>query len=287
MFTTCGIIFLRPGIDRQESEKDGRGMPQRFSVNSIKLEPEEIMEYLSQDLGICVVEKKDSNGNAVKELSLDNQKKFPSVSYRKKEQDFKLFYQGPQGMGEQSFKFDIYPFLCAFNDSKFAFKDPGKSFEHVFFELSYPKANPFVRLIFALFSITPTVLHRALAQDKKRARRLVLKPKVSSVYSAFGLHYLPPKKTDSESRKIQNENPDRKARIRTQQEEQRKEKAKSEMLRLVRQAASDYSFSYFDMWVQEYMVNKGVKWLSKTKRDRAFQDFKSQVKTAQKAQRDG
>ena len=95
MFTTCGIIFLRPGIDRQESEKDGRGMPQRFSVNSIKLEPEEIMEYLSQDLGICVVEKKDSNGNAVKELSLDNQKKFPSVSYRKKEQDFKLFYQGP------------------------------------------------------------------------------------------------------------------------------------------------------------------------------------------------
>ena len=39
--------------------------------------------------------------------------------------------------------------------------------------------------------------------------------------------------------------------------------------------------------VQEYMVNKGVKWLSKAKRDRAFQDFKSQVKTAQKAQRDG
>ena len=59
------------------------------------------------------------------------------------------------------------------------------------------------------------------------------------------------------------------------------------MLRLVRQAASDCSFSYFDMWVQEYMVNKGVKWLSKAKRDRAFQDFKSQVKTAQKAQRDG
>lgn len=262
-------------------------MPQRFSVNSIKLEPEEIMEYLSQDLGIFVVEKKDSNGNAVKELLLDNQKKFPSVSYRKKEQDFKLFYQGPKGIGEQSFQFDIYPFLCAFNDSKFAFKDPGKSFEHVFFELSYPKANPFVRLIFALFSITPTVLHRALAQDKKRARRLVLKPKVSSVYSAFGLHYLTPKKTPSESRKSQNENPDRKALIRSQQEEQRKEKAKSEMLRLVRQAASDCSLSYFNLWIQEYMTNKGVKWLSKAKRDRAFQDFKSQVKTAQKAQRDG
>lgn len=262
-------------------------MPQRFSVNSIKLEPEEIIEYLSQDLGIFVVEKKDSNGNAVKSLLLDNQKKFPSVSYRKKEQDFKLFYQGPQGMGEQSFRFDIYPFLCAFNDSKFAFKDSEKSFEHVFFELSYPKANPYIRLIFALFSITPTVLHRALAQDKKRARRLVLKPKASAVYSAFGIPYLPQKREDSEPGKSQNENRDRKARIRTQQEEQRKEKAKSEMLRLVRQAASDCSLSYFDLWIQEYMTNKGVKWLSKAKRDRAFQDFKAQVKTAQRGQRDG
>lgn len=95
----------------------------------------------------------------------------PAISFRKKDGLFVLTYQGPKGFGQQSFAFDGYAFNYAFSKGK-------NSFEFFFFDNFYSNATKRTKLCFSLFSITPTVLFRAMHQNKKVKRKIILKRKL-------------------------------------------------------------------------------------------------------------
>ena len=106
-----------------------------------------------------------------------------SISFSKKSQLITLYYQGPNNCGEQSFRFDPHVFISCFNKAKFKRftpKDEYLSFDELFFDSHYPKANSLVRNIFASYSINPTSVKKAIHQNKKLHRRLVVTPKPSA-----------------------------------------------------------------------------------------------------------
>lgn len=112
---------------------------------------------------------------------------FPSVSYRKASDCFVLSFSRPLGYGLQQFSFSLNDFIFAFQNSKgkrylsSSFPD----FNSIFFSQFYPDADDSVKICFALFSITPSVLLRSQSQNKKLHRIVRLKPKISSVVSSL------------------------------------------------------------------------------------------------------
>lgn len=112
---------------------------------------------------------------------------FPSVSYRKASDCFVLSFSHPLGYGLQQFSFSLNDFIFAFQNSKgkrylsSSFPD----FNSIFFSQFYPDADDSVKICFALFSITPSVLLRSQSQNKKLHRIVRLKPKISSVVSSL------------------------------------------------------------------------------------------------------
>lgn len=112
---------------------------------------------------------------------------FPSVSYRKASDCFVLSFSHPLGFGSQHFSFSLDDFIFAFQNSKgkrylsSSFPD----FNSFFFSQFYPDADNYVKICFALFSITPSVLLRSQSQNKKLHRIVRLKPKISSVVSSL------------------------------------------------------------------------------------------------------
>lgn len=116
-----------------------------------------------------------------------SQSSSPSVSYRKASDCFVLSFSSPLGYGLQQFSFSLNEFIFAFQNSKgkkylsSSFPD----FNSIFFSQFYPDADDCVKICFALFSITPSVLLRSQSQNKKLHRIARLKPKLSSVFSAL------------------------------------------------------------------------------------------------------
>lgn len=97
-----------------------------------------------------------------------------------------VYYQGPDGYGQQQFRFDLNEFLYAYNNSKAKRSTPKDSytpFDFLFFDECYPKAasNKFVRFIFDCFIINPSVINKA---SNKKVRLL---PKKSAVLSKLNI----------------------------------------------------------------------------------------------------
>ena len=87
-----------------------------------------------------------------------------------------LHFFAPNNQGHQVFYFDPQIFIDAFNNAKFKRSTPKSDyvdFDTLFFNFNYPKAPPFIRQIFSLFIINPSVIRSVI---KSRKRINLLKP---------------------------------------------------------------------------------------------------------------
>lgn len=112
-------------------------------------------------------------------------KLFPKLIFDFDSQKFVLFYPSPNcnEFGQQSFAFDELSFLKAFNKID-SFDD--------FFQNNF--ANDYVKLVFKVFSVNPTVLQQTqnvCRKNKKRKKNLEPK-KSSTINFLFGVHNYKP-----------------------------------------------------------------------------------------------
>ena len=212
---------------------------------------------------------------------------FPSIAYRHRLRCFTLYFQGPQRCGLQRFNFSEADFFDAFENSKFlglaasSYDDDSR----VPFDQSDLFANSgrsgciYPKLVFKLFSVTPTVLHLAKRLDKKRKRKIFLQPKLAAVYKALGVYsysdasiayrakhprnsqsQIPP---DSVYSQIQSPSPN--------------------MLTIVRKAAESHDLNWFHLYFDEFLDMIGRKAVTRRIRDEVEKDFKKRVNEAQRA----
>lgn len=143
-----------------------------------------MMNYnLEQFLKNCGVSR-----NNLGDFFLANQRKLPSISFNKLEQNFTLFYPGPSDLGQLSFVFEFDDFILAFNQAKFKHDTPKIYYSDVvssFQNIANQKINDLVKYVFVFFSLTPTVLKQAVHQDKKQKRKVKLLPKIAKINRHF------------------------------------------------------------------------------------------------------
>ncbi len=143
-----------------------------------------MMNYnLEQFLKNCGISR-----NILGDFFLANQRKLPSISFNKLEQNFTLFYPGPEDLGQLSFVFEFDDFILAFNQAKFKHDTPKIYYSDVvssFQTIANQKINDLVKYVFVFFSLTPTVLKQAVHQDKKHKRKVKLLPKLAKINRHF------------------------------------------------------------------------------------------------------
>lgn len=113
-----------------------------------------------------------------------NKDLFPKISWVKNQQVLRLFYNGPSGFGQQSFDFDFYDFILAFEQKKF--KHDTSKFDYLNFidsfqNITHQKLNERVKFVFNFFYINPTILKNAIHQNKKMKRKITLMPKLDKI----------------------------------------------------------------------------------------------------------
>lgn len=126
--------------------------------------------------------------NNLGDFFLANQRKLPAVSFNKLEQNFTLFYPGPNDLGQLSFTFEFDDFILAFNQAKFKHDTPKIYYSDLvssFQNIANQKINDLVKYVFVFFSLTPTLLKQAVHQDKKRKRKIKLYPKLAKINAHF------------------------------------------------------------------------------------------------------
>lgn len=114
--------------------------------------------------------------------------KFPKVSFDKNQQVLRLYYQGPNGFGQQTFFFDFYDFVLAFEQKKF--KHNTSKFDYLNFidsfqNITRQSLNDRVKFVFEFFYITPTILKNAIHQNKKHKRKITLLPKLGKLANSL------------------------------------------------------------------------------------------------------
>lgn len=113
---------------------------------------------------------------------------FPKVSFLKNQQLLRLYYNGPNGFGLQYFDFDFYDFLLAFEQKKFKHSTPKNDYSDFissFTSISNSRLNDRVKFVFNFFYINPTVLKKAIHQNKKMKRKITLKPNLNKLFKAL------------------------------------------------------------------------------------------------------
>lgn len=81
-----------------------------------------------------------------------------------------LHFFAPNNQGHQVFYFDPQVFIDAFNNAKFKRSTPKSEyvdFDTLFFTFNYPKTPQFVRQIFSLFIINPSVIRSVIKSHKR------------------------------------------------------------------------------------------------------------------------
>lgn len=144
------------------------------------------------NLGIKVSSSKSEQGEDDFIVALRSSFPSPSLSFSHSSNLVSLHYPGPQGFGQQHFTFDPNLFIIAYDSAKFS-PNRNDTFESLFFDVSYPKANNSVRLIFKLFLINPSVVRKSAHLNTNIRRRLILSPSRSDVFAFLGVHN--PKRT--------------------------------------------------------------------------------------------
>lgn len=201
-----------------------------------------------------------------------------SLAFLKDEQKLRLTYPHPLDCREinQIFDFDVNVFLYAYNEAKFKRytpKDYYMSFDNAFFELNYPKANKYVRFIFHVFSISPTIVKRCVRQNKGLKRKIDLEVKNSQYFEFLGLER---KIIHTGGQKRQNG---------LKIDVEREQLAKRNMDSAVKNAAKFYNLNYFKQYIEGYIelqrARKIYRVVSKKIENELFEEFKQKVKNMQ------
>ena len=222
--------------------------------------------------------------NSLKIISYQNDsKKLPKLLYKKGLNIFTVFYNVPNSMysSNQSFSFPYEDFIFAFNEAKFKhFKSKSDylSFNEIFFK-NTPNANYYLKLLFYVFSITPTILKKA-TQHKEGKKYTIPSSavKVSHIISSLGF--------------IQN----KKLKVNTKNAETPKVDYlidQGEVTRLnynmqvaIEKAATSSDLSFFEEYLQNYIdllkLYKKPSFISNKKYANVFKDFSQKVDFVQK-----
>lgn len=113
---------------------------------------------------------------------------FPKLSFDKFNQNFVLYYNGPKDFGQLSFTFDYDDLILAFNMKKFKHDTPKlyySDFISSFQSFFKQPFNDYLKIALSCFSITPTILKKAVHQNKKLKRKISLQPKFLAVSRLF------------------------------------------------------------------------------------------------------
>ena len=163
-------------------------MPKKKQVVHAEEEKREqnsaLRSYL-KDCGVRVI-------NAGTEIKL-NPKFFPALSYSKPRDCFVIYFQSPHRFGEQSFFFDQVSSFCDRADennadleevSSLCFSSPYEDLDNAPARVQRDFCLAVIKRFFS--ATTPTALNAAKRQNKKRRRRLPLKPKLATIKAALG-----------------------------------------------------------------------------------------------------
>lgn len=139
--------------------------------------------------------------------------------------------------------------------------------------LLIPNASPFVRFFFSCFSITPTVLNKAINLFKKHKRKLKLLPKPSALYKFFSLpHPNPSPNPSHHSYNNHHLSPDDISSL------------AYNMNLAITKAAASFDLSFFDSWLAAFCTlnSININSLSNKKRSSLFTSFSNAVDFCQK-----
>ena len=168
----------------------------------------------------------------------------PSIKFDKKTGLTIISYDGPEDFGIQTFSFDPDVFSFCYNEAKYK-HDKSKfdyiPFEDSFFKNFYPKANDAVKFIFGFFSITPTVIEKAKHLNYKKHRFVPLQVKRSKLFSYLNLQV----KISS----LNEQNSSRKISVDIQEVD----RLNQNMSLAVEKAATTFDFSFFDIYLDNYI----------------------------------
>jgi hypothetical protein len=202
-----------------------------------------------------------------------------SLSFIKSTDKLRLSYPHPYDGREisQHFDFDVVPFLHAYEESKYKRSTPKDwylSFEDTFFNMTYPKANKFIRFIFDVFSITPSIVKKCVRQNKNLKRKIDLEVKNRRYFEFLGLE-----------RKIIHpgvKNAEKEAKIDVELEQL----AKKNMIAAVNNGAKNYDLNYFKQYVMAYIdlckSRRIYGNVSKRLENKLFEEYCKKVKDVQK-----
>lgn len=178
-----------------------------------------VRDYLTF-IGVSV----DASNNAKVSCSKPNM--LPSIAYEKTYDEFFLYFQAPNDLGIQKYRFDPYQFLLMF---------PKKDFSYC----GYPRM---VRLIVYCFSLNPTVLKKAFRQNKKLKRKVVLKVKERVIISIFGAKRYNLSGVEGKVAKIGKKEM-------SEEEKGKLEEVKRKMEHFVHLAASSFDLNFFEQYL--------------------------------------
>lgn len=120
-------------------------------------------------------------------------KSFVYLSFIHEDDVIRLTYPHPLDSKEirQWFDFDANAFMFAYAESRKCNQtaDDGyfMKFEDIFFNLKYTKANKYVRFIFKVFAINPTIIRKCVRQNKNLKRKIDLEVKNRQYFEFLGL----------------------------------------------------------------------------------------------------
>ena len=185
----------------------------------------------------------------------------PSLRFDLSKEVLFLSYPGPAGFGQQYFSFNPDDFIFCFNQAKYKHEKSKFDyipFEDLFFKNFHPKANSLVKAIFDFFSITPT----AIAKSRKLASRhkvVYLDIKPSKVLSALNIKV--PKKS-SEGRKISLDIDE-------------VNRLNFNMQNAIKKAAVSWDFSFFDIYLENYIELRRISHLPTYLSPRMLQNIRN------------
>lgn len=202
-----------------------------------------------------------------------------TLAFMKDKDRLRLSYPHPYDCREiqQCFEFDVIPFLHAYDEAKYKRSTPKDwylSFDNAFFDLVYPKANQYVRFIFKVFAINPTIVRRCVRQNKGLKRKIDLEVKNSRYFEFLGL--------ERKIIKVGYQKRENGLKIDVEKEQI----AKRNMDVAVKNAAKFYDLNFFKQYLDSYIdlqrARKNYGNVSKRTEQNLLDEFCKKVKELQK-----
>lgn len=215
----------------------------------------------------------------------------PKLSWDKKTYKLVLYYYVGEDYGICQFKFDYYEFVALYERCKGYYKlsdeggpDGRLSYADFMKELgASSKTSPFLGLVLKFYCLNPTVCKKAIHQDKKRGHKIELTLKKGLVDKAHGISK--PRGKHGVGRLVG----DKTSGV---VELSAEDRAKADTIMFLMNSCVDKAAKTFSMQpFMEYLslysdlqqcLHQGTGFISKSKENALFKEFKSKVDKLQK-----